>query len=265
MYVRHGAFDQDPGKLLRHLREQRVLTDFDDDSDEQRNLIARHVLAVVAMFAGNTELAERAADDNLEVTPGEPTHMSAEQHVRTLAAAAEGATVYLTGRAGGEVLYQVLGDEELLDDYLRMVRIEQHMAFGHERTTSEADAHRTHLHDVARLADEQRASYAEHVRNGERLCVCGVSAAAHAAREWRFDAPCWSFRPLAQAQLSQVAVKHLSAAVDVDVKHRGLSVDPAARRAAVKTLELIRTNSATTPAGQAIAAVLTAVKAAPTT
>lgn len=146
-----------------------------------RPLIARHVLAFVALFAGDLDTAEAAMAGQVTCGPGEGPAFAAERQVRALAGAAESRTLQLTGAhpVTGDVLCAVLTDEFLLDDYLRIQAVEQHQAFGQPPTMAEIGARTEHLRAKA---DEARATaefVARRRRDDLKLCRCGQNSGRH--------------------------------------------------------------------------------------
>src|SRR5262245_48242807 len=111
---------------LHELRAERL-----SSTGEDRCLTARHLLAIVAEFAGEVAVSELAMAGYVGCEPGESTALAAERQVRALAREAETQTRQLTGRFPhtGDVVCGVLAEEYLLDDYLRVKGVEQHLAF----------------------------------------------------------------------------------------------------------------------------------------
>lgn len=239
---------------LAALRAER----FDHLGNPPRELIARHVLAITALFAGDDHLAAAAAQNTLDLPMAQDPHLVIEQRVRDLSRAAERNTLYLTGRTRGDVVTEILDGEALLDDYLRIVNVTQHAAFGDPYIQVEDDAY----HALLKTRADDAAEAAAHARRWARICVCGKTYGAHqtgAPWESRVVDGCAGFRHADDTPHNRLRPQVLTDAVDSWALHHARHLDRDDRKVLVDLLLKMRTQDGqdAPPLGQTLQSLVT--------
>jgi hypothetical protein len=234
----------------------------------ERDLIARHVLAFTALFAGRDDVAEQAATGTLD-TSGTAPHLHTEQLVRDLGPAAERSTAQVTGRhpRTGDVLFAVLDDEHLLDDYQRIVAGKQHAAFADPVTDLEIDAQRARARALQAEAAQTHQDMDRWRKHDARLCRCGRAYRAHRRPEthWQLSSVaaghgCWSFRHIEDAPCRAVPGELVRPALDAWALREEQDLDEVTRAQIVLLVSELSRGAGTTLLGLAFPAMVAAVR-----
>lgn len=227
---------------LHALRYERLLGDSD------RTMVARHVLAIVAAFAGRDDTCADAIAGAVTCEPGEAPHEAAERQVRDLAPRAERATLRLTGRLrhSDDVVMEILIAEHLDADYRRIVRVEQHRAFDHPLTSVERRARKTRREQDARDIAEAAAAAERRRLKDLRVCRCGSNYGQHRPRSGWQTRPatrtrqCYGFRHVEESPIAHLDRPLMEMALVSWVARAGQTWEPELAGHAMTLLEQMR-------------------------